>query len=98
MISNILFTWHAQPRPIDRATYCEMENKPMTAIHPNLAAALEATNAASRAAAMERAELEAEIERLRAALQEILNHSDYRTGAYPDQVCDMRQIAREALK
>ena len=48
--------------------------------------------------ARERAELEAEVERLRAALRDILNHSDYRTGAYLDQVCDMRQIARAALK
>ena len=70
----------------------------MTDLHPNLAAALEATNAASRYHARERAELEAEVERLRAALQDILNHSDYRTGAYLDQVCDLRQIAREALK
>ena len=43
-------------------------------------------------------EAAAEVERLRAALQEILNHSDYRTGAYLDQVCDMRQIARAALR
>ena len=66
--------------------------------HPALTHAAALAAEAVRDPARERAELEAEVERLRAALQDILNHSDYRTGAYLDQVCDMRQIARAALK
>ena len=73
--------------------------------HPALTHAAALAAEAVRDHARERAELDevqrqlqAEIERLRAALQDILNHSDYRTGAYLDQVCDMRQIARAALK
>ena len=66
--------------------------------HPALTHAAALAAEAVRDHARERAELEAEVERLRAALQDILNHSDYRTGAYLDQVCDLRQIARAALK